>query len=278
MLTSDAAAEIAESIRKDVDRSQLKAKRVRVRSLLRKFGFSKRSDSNTAEITRLLGQYGVLINPPIIRLGMTWQLHPDDWIHLATGSGSTAFADISSDKLPEIVAKRDPWFERIEGMVLRTEKEVEIKFIVPLLTRLGYTEDDRYGGMPVPAAHGSRATTLVIDFAMFNSTNKALRNQPLLTVEAKHESRLKKAKEIQNAHNQAKSYCLWTQCDHFMITDSRTVQVFHVARGGLNGPSPLFSCSRETLKSEFANLYRLISKPVLTNYCLANVASMEEAE
>jgi hypothetical protein len=50
--------------------------------------------------------------------------------------------------------------------------------------------------MPVPAAHGSRATTLVIDFALFNSTNKSLRNQPLLTVEAKHESRLKKAKEI----------------------------------------------------------------------------------
>jgi hypothetical protein len=196
MLPPDFAAEVAEAIRKDVDSSQLKAKRVRIKSLLRKFGFSKRSDSNTAEITRLLGRYGVSIHPPIIRLGVTWQLRADDWIHLATGGGSTASADVPPDVLPEIMAKQDPWFGRIQDMELRTEKEVEIKFIVPLLTRLGYTDDDRYGGMPVPAAHGSRATTLVIDFALFNSTNKSLRNQPLLTVEAKHESRLKKAKEI----------------------------------------------------------------------------------
>jgi hypothetical protein len=76
-----------------------------------------------------------------------------------------------------------------------------VGLVVPLLARLGYSEEDRYDGMPVPAAHGSRATTLVIDFALFNADLEALRNQPLLIVEAKREHRLVKTKEVTAAHN-----------------------------------------------------------------------------
>ncbi|MGI9179492.1 MAG: type I restriction enzyme HsdR N-terminal domain-containing protein [Longimicrobiaceae bacterium] len=273
------AEQIAEAIRKDVSSSRSARKRLKVRSLLRKFGYAKRSDSNTAEITQLLSGRGISINPPIVRLGNDWELSKEDWVYLSTDQQNASPRPVNggSATAPPSDWNGDEWFDRVADKALRTEKEVEIKFIVPLLTRLGYSEDDRYDGMPVPAAHGSRSTTLVIDFALFNSDLEVLRNQPLLTVEAKREQRLAKAKELLSAHNQAKSYSLWTQCDFFLVTDSRTIQVFHVARGGLDGPSPLFSCSRQQLKSRFGELYQLISKNALTRHYLAKLGATEEA-
>jgi hypothetical protein len=273
------AEQIADAIRQDVGSSRSATKRLKVRSLLRKFGYVKRSDSNTAEITQLLSGRGVSINPPIVRLGNDWELSTEDWVYLSTEQQSASPSSFSAGSavVPPADWNSDEWFDRVTDKALRTEKEVEIKFIVPLLSRLGYSEEDRYDGMPVPAAHGSRSTILVIDFALFNSDLEALRNQPLLTVEAKREQRLAKAKELLSAHNQAKSYSLWTQCDFFLVTDSRTIQVFHVARGGLEGPSPLFSCSRQELKSHFAELYRLVSKSALTRHYLAKLGATEEA-
>ena len=264
--------QIAQSIRIDVEESTKGSKRLRLKTLLAKFGHIKRSDNNTSEITRLLSSEGLCINPPIVRFGETWGISTDTWIYL---SSETPVETISSPALPTWNA--DGWFDKITQMDLRTEKEVEIKFIVPLLHRLGYTDDDRYDGMPVPAANGSRETTLVIDFALFNVSNLDLLNQPLLTVEAKREGRLSKQRELLNAHNQAKSYCLWTQCDFFMVTDSRTIQVFHIARGKLGELSPVFSSERSELLHKFSELYSVASKEALTKYYLKKITTTEEA-
>jgi len=270
-LTLD-AKEVTAALRADVERSTAGAKRLKLRTLLAKFGCASRSDNNTAEITRLLSAAGLIINPPIVRLGEAWEITLDGWIYLSVDVPSLP----PTDPLPP-TWNADGWFDRIASLELRTEKEVEIKFIVPLLYRLGYEDDDRYDGMPVPAAYGSRNTTLVIDFALFNSTLVSLCNQPLLTVEAKREGRLVKQQELVNAHNQAKSYCLWTQCDFFMVTDSRTVQVFHIARGRLGELTPLFACERDELPVRFGDLYARVSKEALTRYYLAKLATTEEA-
>ncbi|WP_257308815.1 type I restriction enzyme HsdR N-terminal domain-containing protein [Geothrix fuzhouensis] len=272
MTTNSDFTQIAKSIRLDVEESTRGAKRMRLKSLLAKFGHIKRSDNNTAEITRLLSSEGLCMNPPIVRFGESWDISIDTWIYL---SCETPVETTPSPTLPTWNA--DGWFDKIAQMDLRTEKEVEIKFIVPLLHRLGYTDDDRYDGMPIPAAHGSRDTTLVIDFALFNVSNSDLLNQPILTVEAKREGRLSRQRELLSAHNQAKSYCLWTQCDFFMVTDSRTIQVFHIARGKLGELSPIFSSERSELLHRFSELYSVASKEALTNYYLKKLATTEEA-
>lgn len=273
------AQALVEALRQDLDRSGSPAKRLKVRSLLKKFGFVKRSDGNTAEITELLDAWGIAINPPIIRLGEAWELTTGDWVYLSTRRGRDALPDPADLRAPLAPHdwNADGWFDRILELELRTEKEVEIKFIVPLLLRLGYSDRDRYDGMPVPAAHGSRSTTLVIDFALFNSDLDALKNQPLLTVEAKHERRLRKSHEIAGARNQAKSYCLWTQCDFFMITDARAVEVFDLSRRSLEGIEPVFDCERRDLKTRFGELYRITSREALTRHYLGRLSSVEEA-
>jgi hypothetical protein len=249
---------------------------MKLRTLLERFGYVKRSDSNTGAISAALSDLGISLNPPIVRFGDAWGITMEDWIYL-----SDASKEVKPPKLKSSVSgepwKHDPWFDKIAGYELRTEKEVEIKFIVPLLARLGYGDDDRFDGMPVPAAHGSKGTTLVIDFALFDCTVEGLRHQPLLTVEAKKENRLKKREEILNAHNQAKSYCLWTQCDFFLITDSKTIQAFHIARGNLADLKPLFVCERHELKDRFGDLHAVISREVLSAYYLAKLATTEES-
>jgi hypothetical protein len=276
MEISSEVAAAAQKIQASVASSSGGSRRMKLRTLLDRFGYVKRSDSNTAAITTAISDRGISLNPPIVRFGDDWEITMEDWIYL-----SDASKEVAPPKLKPGVTvepwKHDTWFDQIAGYELRTEKEVEIKFVVPLLARLGYGDDDRFDGMPVPAAHGSKGTTLVIDFALFDSTVEGLRHQPLLTVEAKKENRLKKREEILNAHNQAKSYCLWTQCDFFMITDSKTVQAFHIARGNLADLKPLFVCERHELKDKFGGLYAIISREVLSAYYLAKLATTDEA-
>jgi hypothetical protein len=255
-------------LREEIDQSPIKSRRLKLRTLISRFGYEKRSDINTGMITQCLGEAGITLNPPIVRFGDDWEISTEDWIYVSIASSLEIQHPANPTKALGSKWKSDPWFSRIASMSLRTEKEVEIKFIVPLLTRLGYEDDDRFDGMPVPAAHGSKDTTLVIDFALFNSSVEALNHQPLLTVEAKKEDRLKKREELLRAHNQAKSYCLWTQCDYFFVSDSKSIQAFHIARGKLNDLSPLFSCERHELKDRFGDLYQVISKDALTLYYL----------
>lgn len=272
----DRSSPVVSGLRADVEQSARKSKRLKLRTLLGKFGYAKRSDSNTAEITRLLNEAGIAMNPPIVRFGDSWEISHEDWIYLSIPDAEESPVS-GRETAPPRTWNADGWFDRIAGMELRTEKEVETKFIIPLLTRLGFADDDRFDGMPVPAAHGSRDTTLVIDVALFNASMESLRNQPLLTVEAKREDRLTKKRELLSAHNQAKSYCLWTQCEFFMVTDSRTLHVYHVARGRFGELSPLFACERHELLDRFSDLYAVVSKDALTRHYLKRLSAYEEA-
>lgn len=281
MTLLDDTLQVARALRGQVDDSGTASMKLRIRTLLKKFGNKKRSDSNTAKITAALDEVGLSISPPIMRFGDEWGLSTEDWVHLSSPEvPDKVDKQVDSVNVPPPLAwNADGWFDRIVLSHLRTEKEVEIKFIVPLLSKLGYSEEDRYDGMPIRAAYGSRSTTLVIDFALFNAELESLRNQPLLTVEAKREHRLVKTKEVTAAHNQAKSYSLWTQCDFFMVTDSRLLQMFDLTRRGLQGPEPevpVFSCERAELKEQFPKLYSLVSKEVLTQHYLARLATTEE--
>jgi hypothetical protein len=277
MPESSPFADVAGVMRSDIAASASGTKRLRLRTLLGKFGYVKRSDTNTAEITKALTDAGLSINPPIVRFGDDWEITTEEWIYLSISPMADPVKK-GKDTVP--LPKNwnaDGWFDRVATMELRTEKEVEIKFIVPLLARLGFVDADRFDGMPIPAANGSRKTTLVIDFACFNSEVEGLRSQPLLTVEAKKEHRLSKEHELLSAHNQAKSYCMWTQCDYFLVTDSRTIHAYHVARGGVQKLSPVFECGRHDLGARFGELYGRLSKDVLTGHYMKRLAVTEEA-
>jgi hypothetical protein len=276
MKSPDQFPEIARALASDVEGAASDSKRLKLRTLLAKFGYEKRSDSNTAEITKALSDAGLAVNPPLVRYGESWGISTEDWIYLSIAKESNESLG-QSHPSPSRDWNSDGWFDRVASLLLRTEKEVEIKFAVPLLLRLGYSDEDRFDGMPVPASHGSRGSTLVIDHAAFNSKLDALKGQPLITIEAKRDKYLSNAKQLQQAHDQAKSYCYWTQCDFFMVTDGQATHVYRVGRGKYDNIEPVFECARQDLRQRFPELYALVSKESLTSHYLRKLSSTEEA-
>ena len=161
----------------------------------------------------------------------------------------------------------DNWFDSIQDKTYRTEKEVETKFILPLLARLGYSEDDRFDAMPTSIPHGSKKLSMEIDFAMFVSDVDEISKYVVLLVEAKKENRLTKQVELQSAQLQLKSYAIGTGCRFGLVTDSQTVQVLDLMPN-IGSYSVLFECQRSELKSRFGEVYNLVGRNRLEEYYL----------
>lgn len=245
--------------------SNTKPKRVKVRTLLGYFDYEKRTDDNSTKITELLAERNILLNPSIMKFGDTWQLKLDDQVYLSERKEENREQKVEKEDIAIYDYISDRWFEDVMTKQFRTEKEVENKFIIPLLNRLGFSDDDRYDGMIVNAAHGSKPTILQVDFVLFNSENVILEGQPLLVAEAKKEDRLLKQVELDKAQKQVKSYAIWLSCHFGLVTDSKTIQVIDLFPS-IGGMKVIFDCKREDLKNRFLELYKLISKASLTNY------------
>lgn len=270
---------ITAEIHTAIGNSKSERKRLKVKTLINKFGLKRRTEKNTTEITEALKNSGIKLNPSIMKLGDKWELSLEDWVVLSlldqNQSASQNDFDVDMDNLP-CDWQDDPWFDFIQNQPLRTEKEVETKFIIPLLAKLGYTDSDRYDDMTIHVFHGSKPTILRIDFALFNQSYETLNNQVILIVEAKKESRLTKSVEIENAYKQSKSYAVWTGCEHCLITDGNEVYVYNLSSNYREEDNRLFHCSRPDLKNSFPRLYSLISKEILSQHYLSKFQLVDE--
>lgn len=252
---------IASEIAKEIIESD-KPKRIKVRTLIKKFGFVKRTEDSSRKITQELSKLEIYLNPSIMKIGETWKLTLDERVtlfHEIKREQKTVDLKINAD------FNNDKWFDNLEQKEFRTEREVETKFIIPLLSRLGYSESDRYDGMTFKAFNGSRPTILETDCSLFASENDLLDNQVLLVVEAKRENRLVKEVELSKAQKQTKSYAIWLSCHFGLVSDGRKIQVLDLFPN-IGGMNVLFDCQIAELKERFGELYNLVCKRKLVEY------------
>lgn len=254
-----------EKIARDLQKEVLEKgypKRMKVKTLMKRFGYVKRTEESSRKITQLLSDLEIYINPSIMKIGNKWNLSLDDRIKLIHDQKETI--EDTTIELPSNF-NDDNWFDNLAERKFRTEREVETKFIIPLLYKLGYTEDDRYDGMTFKAFTGSRPTILETDVALFDAHNETLDNQVILVVEAKREDRLTKEVELAKAQKQTKSYAIWLSCHFGLVSDGKKIQVLDLfpSIGGIN---VLFDCSIADLQAEFGELYKLVSKKRLVSY------------
>ncbi|MEO8231478.1 MAG: restriction endonuclease subunit R [Ignavibacteriota bacterium] len=252
---------IAKEIASEIIESD-KPKKIKVRGLIKKFGFLHRSEESSRKITQLLAEFKIYLNPSIMKIEENWKLSLDDKVTLSH--------EINKDKTILNVKVNskfndDKWFDQLENKFFRTEREVETKFIIPLLYKLDYSENDRFDGMTFKAYSGSRPTILETDSALFDSGNELLANQVLLVVEAKREDRLTKEVELEKAQKQTKSYAIWLSCHFGLVTDGRKIQVLDLFPN-IGGINVLFDCQIKELKERFIELYNLIGKNILVKY------------
>ena len=252
---------IASEIAKEITESE-KPKRIKVRTLIKKFGFVKRTEDSSRKITQELSELGIYLNPSIMKIGENWKLFLDERVTLSHEKRK----DQKSSEIKIIENfNADKWFDNLGERDFRTEREVETKFIIPLLNRLAYSENDRYDGMTFKAFNGSRPTILETDCSLFASDNDLLDNQVLLVVEAKRENRLVKEVELEKAQKQTKSYAIWLSCHFGLVSDGRKIQVLDLFPN-IGGMNILFDCNISELKERFSELYNLIGKEKLVEY------------
>lgn len=257
--------EIADKLAKEVLETG-KPKYLKVHTLLGRFNYERRTEDNAARITELLGERNILLNPSIMKFGETYPLSIDERVYLVARTEESIVSKNEQVKLDIYDYKNDIWFTDLLEKKFRTEKEVETKFIIPLLHKLGYTDDDRYDGMPVPGKLGSKKIALKADLVSFNSKSTTLNTQALLVVEAKIQDKLNTITEIKESQDQVTSYSFWLSCHFGLITDSKLIQVIDLVPTKLGSPKVLFSCNRNELQANFDTLYALVSKESLTNY------------
>lgn len=255
MKTGREHSEVIEEIKTAIETSTKKSKRVLCKTLLKQFGFNVKTKERAALLGKLFAEAGINVFPSIL------EADREDWITLSLVNPAVPVSDFVSGTtdVESPVKSDDPWFDNILSKSFDSEREVEIRFILPLLDRLGYDEDDRADGYPVEIYEGVRRATKEADFVLFDGRNRS-KDNALLVIEAKATG-----KKLQDYIGQARTYAIWLGTPYYLVTNGDEIRVF-LFRSAIESDVEVFSATRHNLKAAFANLYNLISKPAIVEY------------
>jgi len=247
---------VAVAILDAINDSPKKSRRVLLKTLIRMYGFKTRQKHWLDAIQNSLNDAGIITSPAVADAGR------HDWIVLSVTDPRIPVDDFSAtaendDGGPSI--EGDQWIGTVSDKLFRSEREVEIRFILPLLERLGYSEDDRSDGYPVEQIVGVRRTRTEADFVLFDGLNRG-KDNALLVVEAKNIG-----KNIVDHIGQARSYAMFLGTPYFMVTNGDEMRVF-LYRSPIESDVEVFKSHRKDLVSTFKNLYNIICKRAIVEY------------
>jgi len=247
--------DVVADIRDAVGSSPRKSKRVLLKTLLRAFRFNSKTKDRATVLTSILEGAGMNIFPNLADSGR------DEWITLTLVNPQVPVEDFagSASQGPLESAIADPWFDEIMRKAFASEKEVEIRFIIPLLHRLGYGEDDRSDGYPVEIFEGVRKTTKEADFVLFDGVERS-KDTALMVVEAKASG-----KHLQDYIGQARTYAIWLGTPYYLVTNGGDIRVF-LYRSAIESDVEVLAGSRQNLRGLFPKLYNLISHTAIVEY------------
>jgi Mrr N-terminal domain/Type I restriction enzyme R protein N terminus (HSDR_N) len=149
------------------------------------------------------------------------------------------------------------WFSRAYHAKYRSEKEVDIRFVIPLLEHLGYQEDDRADGLWMNLNTGSRIARVQADFVCYNGPEQSA-SSCLLLVETKFGGA-----SLVAALAQARSYAQVLKPLRLLVTDGDEIEVWR--RSDTAEDTRVFMCNRRGLYSHFDELVTVAGKSVLSS-------------
>lgn len=251
----EAAAEVHDTI----GATPKKSKRVLLKTLLNLFGHKNRKEHSLSDIERTLVAAGVTVMPSLNEVGRK------GWVTLSVTDPMIPVGDFSP-KSADAVAKggcpdpsADPWFSALATQVFNSEREVEIRFVLPLLERLGFSEDDRADGFPVVQVVGVKKSKTQADFVLFNGRNRT-KDSALLVVEAKSIG-----KNLEDHISQARSYAMFLGAPYFLVTNGDEIRAF-LYRSPIESDVEVFKAKRQDLTKTFRTLYNVISREAIVEY------------
>lgn len=249
--------QISEAIRDAIAESPKKSKRVLLKTLLKMFGHKTRQKHWVEAIQSSFSDVGILMSPLLV------DLERDDWVVLSVTDPNLPVKDFTASQIDEESisnkALMNSWASSIGNKIFHSEKEVEIRFVIPLLEHLGYSEDDRADGYPVEQVVGVRKTKTEADFVLFDGANRC-KDSALLVVEAKNVG-----KKIADHVSQARSYAMFLGTPYYLVTNGDDIRVF-LYRSPIESDVEVFNSTRVELPASLNSLYNLISKQAIIAY------------
>ena len=144
---------------------------------------------------------------------------------------------------------------------LYTENDVEEKLVIPLLTELGYTQNNWERQLSQKAGRNLKA---IPDFVFFAKGEKHFQNAPFV-LEAKFF--MNSANERMNSFNQALSYCKMMSAELLGLCDKDRIIIYKRKNGVFDRFNPVFEKHWGNLKNPetFSELKKIIGKEVVAN-------------
>lgn len=250
--------QVASSIREAIEDSPKKSKRVLLKTLLKMFGHKTRQRHWIEAMDMSITEAGILTSPPLA------DVERDGWVVLSVTDPHLPVRDFSPKEQLDAAGNKqdiapDAWLATISSKSFNSEKEVEIRFVLPLLERLGYSEEDRADGYPVEQIVGVRKTKTEADFVLFNGLNRS-KDSALLVVEAKNVG-----KKLADHIGQARSYAMFLGTPYFLVTNGDDIRVF-LYRSPIESDVEVFKSTRRDIASTFPALFNLVSQQAIIEY------------
>jgi len=230
------------ALRREIEQNPRGYVKRRYKTIINKYGARNKTRIVDNAISKLLHENEIETYPDI------HVAKREEYISLSLRDISSKVADVDvSDKEKCII-------EKLVNKKLDTELSVSIRFVVPLLELLGYSEDDRSDGHKVQLSFGSKKKNLQADFVLFDGRNRANSNS-LLLVEVKAVG-----KDLKDAVGQARSYAMWIGAPFYLVTNGEEIRIFYF-RKAYQPDQELFYGKRSDLNEEtFKSIYSHISK------------------
>ncbi|MGB9886775.1 MAG: type I restriction enzyme HsdR N-terminal domain-containing protein [Moorellales bacterium] len=248
--------EVIEEIKGAIESTPKRAKRILCKTLLKECGFQHKTRERAEMLMKAFAEAKITVTPSLVDCGR------DDWITLSLIDPQVPVEMPEAEMeaaVAELDVENDPWFDEILTKNFDSEREVEIRFILPLLERLGYTEDDRADGYSVEIYEGVRKAVKEADFVLFDGRNRS-KDNALMVIEAKA-----MGKKLADYVGQARTYAIWLGTPYYLVTNGDEIRVF-LYRSPIESDVEVFTGNRRDLKSSFRNLYNLVSKRAIVEY------------
>lgn len=248
--------EVIEEIKGAIESTPKRSKRILCKTLLKECGYQVKTKERAELLMKTFSDAGITVIPDLT------ECDRDDWITLSLLEPPVPIelpeTNLISDR--EIAAAVDDiWFSELLTKNFDSEKEVEIRFILPLLERLGYAECDRADGYQVEIYEGVRKAVKEADFVLFDGPNRS-KDNALLVIEAKATN-----KKLSDYIGQARTYAIWLGTPYYLVTNGNEIRVF-LYRSPIESDVEVFTGNRKNLREAFKNLYNLVSKRAIVEY------------
>lgn len=224
-----------------------------------KFRFKMRTKERVEEVKETLRQHNLIISIDDSEFGME---RKNDWIKLilVEPPSSEVIQEISDGTPLNVPTPPDDWFSLMEQRVYESEREVEYYFIMPLLEKLGYTEEDFAIGYPVQMFEGVKRVTKEADLVVFNGANRSKENT-LLVVEAKKSDKI----ITDDAVGQARAYSMWLSPPYYLVANGKEIRVY-LFRGAVQSDILLLNLKRNDLRHNWTALYKTLNKTAVIEH------------